>query len=111
MKIEQQQIGTVDVIIPIGALIDEDAEKCVDVLLKKLKSPNPRVVVGMQEVPYVDSTGLEGLLTATDELADRAMNLKLASVTSTCREIFEMTGISGKFRFFEDVQSAVRSYL
>jgi anti-anti-sigma regulatory factor len=44
-------------------------------------------------------------------LADRASNLKLVKVTPACREIFELTDLSVRFRFFEDVEDAVRSYL
>ena len=111
MKVERQQVGTVDVFVPMGPLVDQDGEKFCKSLLARLRAANPRVVVAMQEVPYLDSVSLEGLLDATDELAGRAMSLRLASVTPACREIFELTGSSGRFRFFEDVQDAVRSFL
>jgi anti-anti-sigma factor len=111
MKIDHQQVGTVDVLAPSGALVDEDAEKFTELLLGRLTSANPRVVVAMQDVPYMDSVALEGLLAAADELADRGATLKLVKVTQTCREIFELTDLAARFRFFEDVQDAVRSYL
>ena len=111
MKIERQQVGTVDVFIVVGALVDEEAESFSKLLLERVKLPNSRVVFAMQEVPYMDSGAIEGLLAATDELADRAANLKLANVPQTCREILELTGVSGRFSFFEDVQDAVRSFL
>jgi anti-anti-sigma factor len=111
MKIEQQQIGTVDVLTPNAALVDQDADKFCKLLLERLRSPNPRVVVVLQDVPYMDSAALEGLLSATQELADRATSLKLAAVTPTCREILELTGLAGRFRFFKDVQDAVKSFL
>ena len=111
MKIERQQVGTVDVFTPVGALVDQDGEKFIKTLLTRLKSANPRVVVSMHEVPYMDSAALTGLLDATDELGDRAMSLSLARVTSACREILELTGLANRFRFFEDVQDAVRSFL
>lgn len=111
MKIEQQSVGTVDVLTPVGALVDEDAESFCRVLQERVKVPNPRVVVSLQEVPYMDSGALEGLLNATDELADRALSLKLANLPQTCREIFELTGLAGHFRFFNDVQDAVKSFL
>lgn len=111
MKIEQQQVGTVDVFTPIGPLVDQDGETFVRTLSQRLKSANPRVVVAMQEVPYVDSEALEGLLDATEDLFDRASALKLAAVTPTCREILELTGLSTRFRFFKDVQDAVKSFL
>lgn len=111
MKIEQQRIGTVDILAALGALVDEDASQFRKLLLERLQSPNPRVVVSMPDVPYMDSVALEGLLEATDELADRASALKLADLTPTCREILELTGLSVRFRFFNDVQDAVKSFL
>jgi len=111
MKIERSTVGTVDVLKPSAALIEDDATDFTKLLLARLKSPNPRVVVSLQDVPYMDSTALEGLLDGSDELAQRAAALKLAQVPPTCREILELTGLAGRFRFFEEVQDAVRSYL
>lgn len=111
MKIDQQKVGTIDVLTPMGPLVDEDAAQFCDLLAGRLSSANPRVVVSMQEVAYVDSAALEGLLDATENLSAHASILKLAQVTSTCREILELTGLSGRFRFFNDVQDAVRSFL
>ncbi len=111
MKIDEQKVGTVDLLTPMGPLVDEDAAQFCDLLAQRLLSPNPRVVVSMQEVSYLDSAALEGLLDATEHLGGRASILKLARVAPTCREIVELTGIAGKFRFFNDVQDAVRSFL
>jgi anti-anti-sigma factor len=111
MKVERQKIGTVDVFSVVGALVDQDAEDFSKLLRTSVRSPNPRIVVWLQEVPYMDSAAIEGLLTAADDLEDRAMGLKLVSVPPTCREIFDLTGVSGRFSFFKDVQDAVRSFL
>lgn len=111
MKVERQKVGTVDVIRPVGPLIDQDVEPFARALQDRLQASNPRVVVAMNDVPYMDSVALEKLLDATDELSDRAMNLKLAGVTPACREILELTGLAAKFSLFADVQDAVRSFL
>lgn len=111
MKVERQQVGTVDVLAPIGALVDPEAVDFLELLQKQVGSMNPRVVISMHEVPYIDSAGIEGLLDASDELHDRATTLKLAAVPSTCREIFELTGTAPRFSFFSSVSDAVRSFL
>ena len=111
MKVEKQQVGTVDVFAPTAALVDQDAEQFSKLLLERVRSSNPRLVVSMQEVPYMDSAALEGLLDATEELADRATSLKLTNVPQVCREILELTGLSGRLSFFENVQDAVKSFL
>ena len=91
MKVEQQQVGTVDVLTPSGALVDEDAESFCRLLNQRVQSPNPRVVLALQDVAYMDSVALEGLLAAGEELSDRATVLKLANVTPAGREILELT--------------------
>lgn len=111
MKTERQTIGSVEVLTPAGPLVDEDAGSFCAMLLERLTSPNPRVVLAFHEVPYVDSKAMEGLLDACDELKACGMSLKLAGVTPTCREIFEITCLASEFRFFNDVQDAVRSFV
>ncbi len=113
MKNEVRKIGTVDIFTPAGPLADQDAETFCKVLLARLscEGGNARVGVAMQEVPYMDSLALDGLLAATESLGERATCLKLAGVTPTCREIFELTGLSSRFRFFKDVEDIVKSFL
>lgn len=111
MKIERQTVGTVEVLEPAGALVDQDAEAFASVLRESVAGANARLVVAMAEVPYMDSQAIEGLLDASDELGARTAGLKLVGVTSSCREILDLTGVSHRFSFFENVQDAVRSFL
>ena len=111
MKIDHQSFGTVDVCRPIGALVDEDAERFGADLRARGEGPNPRFVVEMEEVAYMDSAALEGLLSVSEALQAQGVRLKLVGVPPTCREIFEITGLSNHFQFFESVEDAVRSFL
>ena len=83
MKIELRKVGSVDVLTPNGALVDQDATDFVAKLLKRLQSPNPRVAIAMQDVPYLDSEAIEGLVAAADDLRQRAGVLNLVNVPGT----------------------------
>jgi anti-anti-sigma factor len=111
MKIDQHKVGTVDVITPVGPLAEDDSEKFRALLCERIKQSGARLALAMHEVPYMDSVALEGLLDASEMLTERAMTLKLAGVTPTCREILELTGLSTRLRFFNDVQDVVKSFL
>lgn len=113
MKTEVRKIGTVDVFTPVGPLVDSDSEAFFKGLLARVTSEagSARVGVAMHEVPYMDSSALEGFLAAAEALGERATCLKLAGVTPTCREIFELTGLAPRFRFFADVEDIVKSFL
>ncbi len=97
--------------MPIGALVDDDAGRVREHLLTHAEGPNPRFILGMAEVPCLDSVALEGLLATAEVLQGRGGRLKLVEVTPTCREIFELTGLAHHFQFFDNVEDAVRSFL
>jgi anti-sigma B factor antagonist len=111
MKTDTQRVGSVDVFTLIGALADEDAGSFAVALGPKLEAATPRVVISLKEVPYLDSVGLEVLLSAAETLQKRNVPLKLASLTPTDREILEVTGLTPHFAIFESVEDAVRSYM
>ena len=111
MKIERQEIGTVEILTPQGALAEDDAEEFSALLQERLAGANPRVAVSLQGVSWMDSTALNGLVAVAEEMADRGTRLKLVSVSPTCREILELTALSPRFQFFENAQDAVRSFL
>ena len=111
MKIEKQKVGSVDVYTPSGPLVDSDSDTFSEMLRDRVRGSNPRIVLAMHDVPYLDSVAIEGLLDATDDLAAQASRLKLACVTATCREILELTGVAKRFSFFREVPDAVKSFL
>jgi len=111
MKLEVDHLGTVCVLKPGQPLVEEAAVEFTSQLSERAASPGARVVVSLKKVPYMDSCALEGLLDVADNLASRATTLKLAETSTTCREILEITGLTGRFQMFADVEDAVRSFL
>ena len=111
MEILEQRQGAVTVLKPLGPLSQEDAElfkkRLHDVLNKSLG----RFVVDVSAVPYVDSLGLEAFVDVTEVLAQSGQALKVCAANDTLREVFDLTEIMSMLETFEDVNSAVRSFL
>lgn len=112
MKIETTRHGAVTVVRPDGPVINAD-----DAVLLKTESFNVlgntlgRFVIDATEMTFVDSCGLEALVDITNEVGAGGHSLKLCTVSETLREILSLTGLTSRFQQFEDVQSAVRSFL
>ena len=112
MRIDTHRHGAVSVVRPDGPVITED-----DATLLRTESFNVlgttlgRFIVDASEMTFVDSNGLEALVDITDEVSAGGQQLKLCAVSETLREILVLTGLTNKFQQFEDVQSAVRSFL
>lgn len=96
---------------PGGPIVDEEADELIALMTGKLNSPNPRFVLNMGKVPYIDSRGIEGIVETSESLKSRGGRLRLAGVTATCREALEITGQSKKVDYFDTLQDAVRSFL
>jgi anti-anti-sigma factor len=111
VKLIEQQQGAVTVLKPDGPLVDEDVKTFATALSRAAGTNLGRCVVDLSLVPFIDSKGLEALLDATDDMARGGRALKLCAVNKTIRQVLELTGLVSQFDHFEDVNSAVRSFL
>jgi anti-anti-sigma factor len=111
MKLHQQQHGAVTLLKPDGALVEADLSEFTSVLRALIAGRLGRVVVDLSAVPFIDSAGLERLLDITDELGQGGQCLKLCALNKIVRQVLELTEIHSHFDLFEDVNSAVRSFL
>jgi anti-anti-sigma factor len=111
MKLLQQQHGAVSLLKPDGPLVETDVVEFARMLRNLISTRLGRVVVDLAAVPFVDSAGLEALLDINDELGQGGQCLKLCAVNKIVRQVFELTQIDSNFDLYEDVNSAVRSFL
>ncbi|MBX3380358.1 MAG: STAS domain-containing protein [Phycisphaeraceae bacterium] len=111
MEIREQQHGAVKAISPQGPLCQADAAEFQKVASGMLSATMGRCVVDLTATPYLDSQGLESLLSLSETLSDSGQLLKLCGVCETVREILELTDLASSFEQFEDITTAVRSFL
>lgn len=111
MDIQEQRQGAVTVLKPQGPLVAQDADQFQVMLTSVLATSLGRFVVDASEVPYVDSRGLEVLKEATEQLSDSGQALRLCGANETVREVLDLTDLSKLFEHYQDVNSAVRSFL
>lgn len=111
MEIQETRQGAVTVVRPQGPLALGDAEQFKSVVDDAVRRSLGRLVVDAGAIAYVDSRGLEVLVDASDALAKTGRALHVCCVNETIREVLHMTGLADRFEHFEDVNSAVRSFL
>lgn len=111
MKIQQQRHGAVTLLKPDGQLTEEAVSEFNTAARTVIKETSGRCALDLSAVQFVDSAGLEMLLGLTELLEDSGKVLKLCGVTKTVRQVLELTGIDCRFDHFEDINSAVRSFL
>ena len=111
MEIREERQGAVTVLRPIGPLLAPDVPELRARLEGSLRASLGRFALDASAIPFTDSAGLEALLDAGDAVAATGQVLKLCGVADTVREVLDLTGLTSAFDFYEDVDSAARSFL
>lgn len=111
MKIDELKQGAVVVLKPAGPLVGEaclDMKNCLKAVAARTMG---RYVIDAGGISFVDSPGLETLLDAAELLLQGGRSLKLCAANDTVREAIELTGLADSFEHYDDVNTAVRSFL
>ena len=111
MKIHTTSTGAVTFVKPHGPILKEDGQSLCDCASMHIREQLGRVVLDLEDVPYMDSEGLEALVSLEERFGSCGRVLKLCHVGETLREVFEITGCLDAVEFFDDPQSAARSFL
>ena len=75
-----------------------------------LESDRPRIVLDCSQVRYMDSVGIEMLLSCMEQTMKRNGDLKLASVSPELAVILELMRIDRLFEVFDTTEAAVQSF-
>ncbi|HUS58776.1 MAG TPA: STAS domain-containing protein [Planctomycetota bacterium] len=111
MKIEQSQQGTVAVLVPVGALIDDDRVQFAELLKKHIEKGNVKMVVDMNSVPFVESEGLEMLLDISEAAAEAGGGLRILNPSDIVKDILLCTRLVSKLEVYHELSDARRSLL
>jgi anti-sigma B factor antagonist len=71
---------------------------------------SPKMVLNLQHVDYIDSTGLGALVIVATSARKNGGNVKLLNLNRRNIELLVMTKLATVFEIFNDEQDAVNSY-
>lgn len=98
----------VRVLTPSGRIDSLTGRQFEAALSAQLEAGFNRVVVEMQSVTYISSTGLKVLLSAQRRAQAQGGGIALAALTQRVREVFEMSGFDTIFRLANATDEAAR---
>lgn len=107
---EKKRHGAVDIISGEQPLTKENAESLRGVLTGCIENSQPRLVLDCQQIPLIDSVGLELLLDVRQACTRRGGQFQLAALSPLCRDILHVTGIISLFEIYADSVVAAGSF-
>jgi anti-anti-sigma factor len=111
VKTETIQHGTIVVLVPDGALIEEEAPEFATQVRACFQTGNARVVLQMNHVPFIDSAGLETLLALYGEAMALGGEVKVSAPTEIGRDILKATRLDHVIEVYDSTPDARRSFV
>jgi len=106
------KIRKVDDISVVDLAGDVDAFTCLklrEAIVDLVNEGESRVVIGMSNVNYIDSSGLGTLVGGLRRVSEKKGGLAISGATPQIKKVLSITGLNRVFRLFEDEGGAVRS--
>jgi anti-sigma B factor antagonist len=94
ITIDKQQRDEEIVVLVAGEIDAYTAPKLREELLSLAEAGNKSITVNLQDVSYLDSTGLGVFVGLFKQLKEKGGGLKLIQLSDRLKRLFEITGLS-----------------
>ncbi len=109
MKLNYEDNGPVTVLSIRGDLSVDETDRFQRETLQRLEQDVRDVVLDLEALDFIDSSGLESLLWLQDKCAELLGQVRLAACPDHIQKVLEVTRLSGRFDCHPDVGTAVKS--
>ena len=110
MQLEQQLLGDVLVVAPPWERLDISVAAPLKQQLRDfVAAGHHKVVLDLDAVRFMDSSGLTVIISTLKALSDRGGELVVCGVGANLESLFQLTRLDKVFRVFADVGEASRA--
>jgi anti-sigma B factor antagonist len=109
MEIISEKVGTILKMTVKGRLVVSCTEEFKNAMSDAIEAYQ-HIVLNLEEMSYIDSSGLGALVFAQQKLSDKGGELKLAALQPKPRIVFDITKVYRIFEIFDNVDDAVKSF-
>jgi anti-sigma B factor antagonist len=111
LEVQTRQVDNgVTVVAPTGRLDVAGAPALKDAISEALKNGQPRVVLDMEGISFVDSTGLGSVIAALKQIRSSQGDLRLAAPNQQVRVVLELTTLDRVFPYYSTVEEALTGF-
>ena len=111
MRISERTEGDVLIISLEGRMtIGEGDSQAGDAIRSRIQEGNDKILLDMQSVPVLDSSGVGELIHCYTSANNRGGALKLLSLSPRVGEVLKSTQLEGIFQIFTDEATALGSF-
>lgn len=110
MEITLSEVNSIPVIHIDGEVDLYNAKEVKDVIEGMVKNQKYEIVIDLEKVPFMDSSGIGTLVTGMYKLKKYHGNLKVTGVNGSVAKVFKLTGMESHLDIYPTIEDAVNSF-
>jgi anti-sigma B factor antagonist len=111
VSVVTRQVGDVTVLDIAGRItLGEGSSTLRESLRTATASRNAKVLLNLEDVTYIDSSGIGELVSGFTNLQELGGQLKLLNLTKRVKDLLQITKLYTVFEVFDDEATAIRSF-
>ena len=111
MKVGSRQVDGVTIVDCSGRItLGEGSVVLRDTVRDLLSKGNRKIVLNLQDVNYIDSSGIGELVSSYTTVTNQGGQLKLLSLTKKIHELLAITKLLTVFQVFDTEEAALASF-
>jgi anti-sigma B factor antagonist len=110
MEIERRENGNVVILDMNGKLDLHSVSEVMDLISKLVEEQKYNVIINLDRVFFVDSSGLGALISSVSTLRKYRGDLKIIKVSKSIRNVFELTKLTSIFEIYDSEMDAVSAF-
>ncbi len=111
MVIEMRIVGDVRILDCSGKIrLGEGTMSIRNAVRDALASGTKKIILNLEEINYIDSSGVGELIGAYTSVVNEGARLKLLHLTKSIREVLTITKLLTVFEAFDDEKTALASF-
>lgn len=111
MNIEERVVGEVTILDLKGKItLGEGDEVLKDKINSLILQNRKRILLNLEEVPYIDSAGLGEIVRTYTTVSRQGGQLKLVNLTKRITDLLMITKLLTVFETFDSEQDALKSF-
>jgi anti-sigma B factor antagonist len=110
LQIQTRTLGDVTILDCSGKLVFGDETTLLRDAVKHALKDNPRLVLNLSKVTYVDSSGLGMLVALNASTRATGGSLKISGLNGRVNDLIQLTRLASAFELYNSAEDAAATY-
>jgi len=110
MDIREREENGIVILDIVGEIDLYNAPNIKSFIAKKIEQQKYSILINMEEVSYIDSSGIGALISSLSSLKKYQGSLKISNIHASVKKVFELTKLTSFFEIYPDVKTALAAF-